>query len=193
MRSARLQAGRPSSARALPALARAAGERVALAMAGIGWLSAIVLDHGTGASPWTLAPAFFVMGLGVGSCFGTLFDVTLGDVRGDEAGSAGGSLSAVQQLATAPGAAAMTTVYFRTLETSGQAHALTVSLGVVGAVTILCCGPVWLLPRAARVENGEAKGHLPDARAVELGGGSSTGYAEALAKIGKRSDSGNPD
>jgi EmrB/QacA subfamily drug resistance transporter len=146
-----------------------------IALAGIGWLLAIVIHQGTGAGPWTLAPALFVMGFGVGTCFGTLFDVTLGDVRADEAGSASGSLSAVQQLAAAIGSAAMTTVYFRSLARSGQAHAMTVSLVVVGSVAALCCGLVWLLPRAARVESGEADGHAPGAPAVEASGSPAKG------------------
>jgi hypothetical protein len=33
---------------------------------------------------------------------------------------------------------------------------MTVSLVVVLVVTVVCCGLVWLLPRAARVERGEA-------------------------------------
>lgn len=125
-----------------------------ISLAGIGWLLALVLSQGMSVGPWTLAPPLLVMGFGVGTCFGTLFDVTLGDVRADEAGSASGSLSAVQQLAAALGAAAITTVYFQTLADSGQAHAVTVSLIVVGAVAVLCCGLVWLLPRTARVESG---------------------------------------
>lgn len=125
-----------------------------ISLAGIGWLLALVVSQGMSVGPWTLAPPLLVMGFGVGTCFGTLFDVTLGDVRADEAGSASGSLSAVQQLAAALGAAAITTVYFQTLADSGQAHAVTVSLIVVGAVAVLCCGLVWLLPRTARVESG---------------------------------------
>jgi EmrB/QacA subfamily drug resistance transporter len=125
-------------------------------LAGIGWLLALVLSQGTSVGPWTLSPALFVMGFGMGTCFGTLFDVTLGDIRPDEAGSASGALSAVQQLAGAIGAAAMTTVYFRTLAASGQARAMTVSLVVVAAVTVLCCGLVWLLPRAAHVNEPNA-------------------------------------
>lgn len=122
-------------------------------LAGIGWLLALVLSQGMRVGPWTLAPPLLVMGFGMGTCFGTLFDVALGDIRAGEAGSASGSLSAVQQLAAAIGSAAVTTVYFRTLAASGQANAMTVSLIVVGAVTALCCGLVWLLPRAARVES----------------------------------------
>jgi hypothetical protein len=41
----------------------------------------------------------------MGTCFGTLFDVALGGIRPDEAGSASGSLSAVQQHAAAIGSA----------------------------------------------------------------------------------------
>ena len=140
-----------------------------ISLVGIGWLLELVLIQGVGASPWILAPALLVMGFGMGTCFGTLFDVTLGDVRPDEAGSASGSLSAVQQLAGAIGAAAMTTVYFQTLAGSGQAHAMVVSLSVVGSVAALCCGLVWLLPKAAQAEpSGEeaagdvAKLLLPD-------------------------------
>lgn len=141
-----------------------------IAMGGIGWLLAIVVREGAGASPWTLAPALFVLGGGMGTCFGTLFDVAVGNIRADEAGSASGSLSAVQQLAGAIGSAAMTTVYFKSLATSGQAHAMSVSLIVVLAVTIVCCGLVWLLPRAARVESGESEGSAARTPAVETSG-----------------------
>lgn len=144
-----------------------------IAMGGIGWLLAIVVREGAGTSPWTLAPALFVLGGGMGTCFGTLFDVAVGNIRADEAGSASGSLSAVQQLAGAIGSAAMTTVYFKSLATSGQAHAMSVSLIVVLAVTIVCCGLVWLLPRAARVESGESEGSAAGTPAVETSGSTS--------------------
>jgi len=59
------------------------------------------------------------------------------------------------------------TVYFKTLAGSGQAHAMVVSLVVVGTVTVLCCGLVWLLPTAARAEpSGEA---APGDAAAEAG------------------------
>ena len=125
-------------------------------LAGIGWLFALILSRGMSVGLWALAPPLFVMGFGMGTCFGTLFDVALGDVRPDEAGSASGSLSAVQQLAASIGAAAMTTIYFKAVAASSPAHAMTISLVVVGAVDVLCCGLVWLLPRAARTEGGES-------------------------------------
>jgi EmrB/QacA subfamily drug resistance transporter len=153
-----------------------------ISLAGVGWLLALVLGQGMSVGSWSLAPPLLVMGFGMGACFGTLFDVALGDVRPDEAGSASGSLSAVQQLAAAIGAAAMTTVYFQTLAASGQAHAMAVSLVIVGVVTVLCCGLVWLLPRAAQVESGEAEGHSGDAPALEASGNPSRGIAGSPAE-----------
>jgi hypothetical protein len=50
---------------------------------------------------------------------------------------------------------------------------MTVSLVVVLAVTAVCCGLVWLLPRAARVERGETEDPMADTPAVETGGSSS--------------------
>jgi hypothetical protein len=66
-----------------------------------------------------------------------------------EAGSASGSLSAVQQLAAAIGSAVVTTVYFSQRAQHGAGHAMTVSVAVVAAIAVLCLGLVWLLPRSA--------------------------------------------
>jgi EmrB/QacA subfamily drug resistance transporter len=111
------------------------------------WLT--VLAKGISATPWLTAPSLLVLGVGMGACFSTIFEVTLGDVSQEEAGSASGSLSAVQQLATAIGAAVVTTVFFSVLRHSGGARAMTVSVAVVAVVIVLCLGLVWLLPRAA--------------------------------------------
>jgi hypothetical protein len=123
---------------------------LALTLAGTGWLLGLVHAHGTETGAWGIAPALFLMGLGMGSCFGTLFDITLGDVTPEQAGGASGALSAVQQLSAALGSAAMTTVYFRTLDGHDQTRAVSDSLAVVLGATVLCCGLVWLLPRDAR-------------------------------------------
>ena len=66
-----------------------------------------------------------------------------------QAGSASGSLSAVQQLAAAIGSAVVTTVYFSQRAQRGAAHAMTVSVAVVAAIAALDLGLVWLLPRSA--------------------------------------------
>lgn len=120
-----------------------------LALIGGGWTLALVQADGTDVNIWALVPPVTVIGLGTGSCLGTLFDIALGDVSAEEAGSAGGALSAIQQLSAAIGSAIMTTVFFHTLG-GGQAHAMTVSLIVVLAVNAACLALVWLLPRAAQ-------------------------------------------
>jgi hypothetical protein len=88
----------------------------------------------------------------MGACFASIFDVALGNLAPSEGGSASGSLSAVQQLAAAVGAAVVTTVYFGQRAAHGPAHAMTVSVAVVGAIAALCLGLVWLLPRTAPPE-----------------------------------------
>lgn len=121
-----------------------------LTLLGVGWLFALVLIAGATVGAWALVPPVLVIGLGMGTCFGTVYDITLGDIEPDEAGSASGSLSAVQQLANALGAAAVTTVYFRVLAAQGQTQAMTVSLVVVASVILASCALVWLLPRRAQ-------------------------------------------
>jgi MFS family permease len=89
----------------------------------------------------------------MGASFSTIFEVALGDVTHEEAGSASGSLSAVQQLAAAIGSAIVTTVFFDVLRDSGGSKAMTISVLVVATVVALCLGLVWLLPRTAPVED----------------------------------------
>ncbi|MFI7665908.1 MFS transporter [Nocardia sp. NPDC049526] len=118
---------------------------------GTGLLLVLALTTGIGIAPWALAVAILVLGLGMGTCFGSIFVVTIGDIDPSETGSGSGSLSAVQQLANAIGAAAITTVYFHTVG-SGTAHALTASLVFVTAITLISLGLVRLLPRNAQAE-----------------------------------------
>ncbi len=120
---------------------------IVLTLAGAGWLLGLVLAKGTGLSLLELAPAVFVTGLGMGACFGTIFEIALGDIAADEAGSASGALSAVQQLAAGIGTAIVATVYLRA---GAPAHAMAVSLIVVLAITAACLPAVRLLPRRPR-------------------------------------------
>ena len=127
-----------------------------ITLAGVAGVWLTVHAQGTGTSPLTLAPSVLVLGLGMGACFSTIFDVAIGDIAGQEAGSASGSLSAVQQLAAAIGSAVVTTVYFSQLARHGGVHAMTVSVAVVGAITLVCLGLVWLLPRTAPADPPDA-------------------------------------
>ena len=119
---------------------------------GVVGLWGTITMNGTAVSVWLLAPSFLVMGAGMGTCLFSIFDFAIGDVAQDEAGSASGSLSAVQQLATAIGSAAVTTIYFTERAAHGAGTAMTTSLVVVGAITVGCFGLVWLLPKKAADE-----------------------------------------
>ena len=123
-----------------------------IVLAGCGWLLLLTVNSGTGIGSWALVPPLLLVGLGMGTCFGTVYDVTIGDIAPEEAGSASGSLNAVQQLANAVGAAAVTTVYFHSAD-GGSAHATTVSLTVVAAAIALCLPLVRLLPRRAPADD----------------------------------------
>jgi hypothetical protein len=83
-----------------------------LALDGAAGLWGTVLAEGTAVSIWALAPSILVLGVGMGACLSSIYDVAIGDIAADEAGSASGSLSVVQQLAAAIGSAVVTTVYF---------------------------------------------------------------------------------
>jgi EmrB/QacA subfamily drug resistance transporter len=119
-----------------------------ITLTGAGLLFAVVATAGTHPAWWELSGPILVIGMGMGTCIGTIFDIALGGVSPDEAGGASGSLSAVQQIAAGVGSAAVTSVYFSTLH-SGQIHAVSVSLVVVMAVIALCLGAYRLLPRVA--------------------------------------------
>ena len=126
-----------------------------LTMAGAGWLLGLVMADGTGLSLWTLSPAVLLTGLGMGACFGTIYDIALGDIAPDEAGSASGSLTAIQQLANGIGSAVVTTVYFHS---GAAAHAMAVSVITVLAITAACLPALRLLPRRTPAEPAEAGG-----------------------------------
>lgn len=131
-----------------------------ITMTGVGWILALVAAVGVEVSSWSLVWPVLIIGLGMGTCFGTVFDLALGDVDADEAGSASGALSAVQQLAAGLGSAVVTSVYLSGVASRGVEHAMVVSLGVVLGIVVLCTAILPLLPRKA-VEGG---GHeLPSA------------------------------
>jgi EmrB/QacA subfamily drug resistance transporter len=117
-----------------------------ITLIGAVWLLLLLLLDGKQLDVWVIAPAILVMGFGMGNCFGTLFDVAVGNISAQEAGSASGSLSSVQQLAAAIGSAIVTSVYFQVMGAGNQTRAMAVSVMVAIGVTLLCCGLVWLLP-----------------------------------------------
>jgi EmrB/QacA subfamily drug resistance transporter len=81
-------------------------------MAGMVAVGVTLHVAGAGVTPWRLAPALVVTGIGMGSLMAPFFDIVLAAVEPHETGSAGGTLSAVQQLGSALGIALLGTMFF---------------------------------------------------------------------------------
>jgi len=120
-----------------------------ITLAAAAGLWATVLAQGMSVGAWALAPSLLVLGVGMGACFSSIYDIAIGDIAPAEAGSASGVLSAVQQLPAAIGSAVATTIYFSQRTHHGTAHAMAVSIAIVGAIAALCLGLVRLLPKSA--------------------------------------------
>ncbi|MEU0092552.1 MFS transporter [Kribbella sp. NPDC006257] len=127
---------------------------LAVELIGCGWVLALVQHFGTSIGLWTLSPAFFVIGVGLSLSFATIPTVALGEATPEEAGSASGSFSSIQQLASAIGSAAITSTYFHAAP-AGPDHALKATLIVILAVTTLTLPLVALMPRQAPAEPGQ--------------------------------------
>jgi EmrB/QacA subfamily drug resistance transporter len=139
-----------------PLIARL-GRRLVLAglvltLAGVAGLWAVTAIQGATVGPWSLTVPVFVIGLGMGCGFGSLFSIALGDIDHSEAGSASGGLSAVQQLAAAIGSAAITSIWFGSMG-SDVTSAMIKCLAVVAVVLVGCMALVGLLPRQAAEED----------------------------------------
>ena len=112
----------------------------------MGYLAAILLAPD---ATRALLPPLLACGLGMGGCFGSVFAVALGDVRPDQAGSASGALNAVQQIASAAGAALISAAYLAAASTSTAHDAVAASLVIVLIITALSLAALPLLPRRA--------------------------------------------
>ncbi|NRQ39552.1 MFS transporter, partial [Nonomuraea sp. NN258] len=133
--------------------ARRHGRRVLLAgaivmAAGVLGLIAVA---GPEVSPWQLAPALAVAGLGSGLVMSPYFGIVLAAVEPGETGSASGTLTALQQVGGALGLAILGTVYFGT-------GSVQVTLGVAAAMIALTFAAGLFLPRHAR-EDDSPQGH----------------------------------
>ena len=115
---------------------------------GVATMLFVVVTVGLDATWWHNAIATALIGTGAGICFSSVFSTALGDIEPHEAGSASGSLSAVQQVANGIGSATVTSVFFGSL-VSGSIIAMTITLVVVLAIVTLCLLAVPLLPRKA--------------------------------------------
>lgn len=117
---------------------------IGLALTLLGTVVLLALVATPSLAGWMLILPVFVTGLGLGTCFGTIYNVTIGDIDPKESGSASGSLAAVQQLANSIGAAAITMVYF-----ASTGHDTVTSLVVVAVAVAACLPVVALMPHRA--------------------------------------------
>lgn len=115
---------------------------------GTGLLLVFVLSSGIDVTWWQNLIATSLLGTAAGICFNSVFNTALGNLQPEEAGSASGSLSAIQQIANGIGSALVTTIFVGTLA-GGTTAAMTTTLVVILAVAVLCLLAVPLLPRAA--------------------------------------------
>lgn len=103
--------------------------------------------------PLVLVLPLFIIGLGMGCCFGSLFATALGEVDGTEAGSASGALNALQQVANAAGAALVSTL-FVALSAGGDDTGATIAcLLLVLGVLAITVSLTPLLPRHAAADH----------------------------------------
>jgi EmrB/QacA subfamily drug resistance transporter len=119
---------------------------------GLMWMIATIHSNGPSLTSWDLAPAEFLLGLGIGLLIAPLFSIILAAVSDDEVGSASGVLNAIQQLGSALGVAVIGTVFFSVLGHSSFQHATERSLWVVSGISLLVLVLSPLLPRHGRPE-----------------------------------------
>lgn len=115
---------------------------------GTGLLLIFVLVSESQVIWWQNLIATSLIGIAAGICFNSVFNTALGNLKPEEAGSASGSLSAIQQIANGIGSALVTTIFIGTLA-SGTATAMMTTLIVILAIAVLCLLAVPLLPRSA--------------------------------------------
>jgi EmrB/QacA subfamily drug resistance transporter len=122
---------------------------VMMAAGGIGYLTVILLVPG---AVWALLLPLLACGLGMGCCFGSVFAVALGNVQPDQAGSASGTLNAVQQIANAVGAALISAAYLAASSRGTARDAVATSLVIVLVITALSLAALPLLPQRAAAD-----------------------------------------
>ncbi|MFI6505651.1 DHA2 family efflux MFS transporter permease subunit [Nonomuraea typhae] len=119
--------------------------------AGAGVLALFIHLYGMQIGYWQLAPGLALVGIGMGLTMAPFFDIILAGVEPHESGSASGTLTAVQQLGGALGAAVLGTLFFNLLKSQmafSDALQLTilVEIGLLAATFALS----FLLPKFAR-------------------------------------------
>ena len=93
----------------------------ALMASGLGILYYFIHTHGVDTTPWECIPGLLLVGAGMAFIMSPMFSVVLQDVDHKHAGSASGTLSAIQQLGGAIGTALIGVVFFSQLTSAAPA------------------------------------------------------------------------
>ncbi len=133
-----------------PALATRHGRRVLAAgaltlAAGHAILLATVAEVGVGGSLALLAPGLILVGAGMGLGITPLATIILAGMRPEQAGSASGVLTTMQNVGNALGVAVIGVIFFGALH-SGFAEAFQLSLAVLAAILVSVAVITRLLP-----------------------------------------------
>ncbi|MEU4696230.1 DHA2 family efflux MFS transporter permease subunit [Nonomuraea dietziae] len=121
--------------------------------AGAGVLGLTIHLAGLDIDAWQLAPGLALVGIGMGLTMAPFFDIVLAGVEPHESGSASGTLTAIQQLGGALGAALLGTLFFHLLTSRWSfGEAMQAMVAVEIALLLLTCALSFLLPRHAREE-----------------------------------------
>ncbi|TMR88623.1 MFS transporter [Nonomuraea basaltis] len=108
---------------------------------------------GVDVTAWQLAPGLGLVGIGMGLTMAPFFDIVLAGVEPHESGSASGTLTAVQQLGGALGAAVLGTLFFNLLAREWSfGSTMQVTVWVEVGLLLLTFALSYLLPRRARPE-----------------------------------------
>jgi EmrB/QacA subfamily drug resistance transporter len=91
---------------------------LALGMAAVIWT---ISRYGIGVHSWQLWPALLVCGLGMGSVVAPLVNIVLAGIQGQNAGSASGVLTTIQQIGGAVGVAVVGVIFFGLLSSHAGA------------------------------------------------------------------------
>ncbi|WP_312796013.1 MFS transporter [Tianweitania sp.] len=132
------------------------------------WLRFVIPDVTSFADHWTIAPALFLGGLGLGGTISSLFQSVLANVPPRDAGSGSGALQSFQQMGAAFGVAIVGQIFFTMLDANGAGAgdkaayidamrtAIFYEFAAFGSVALL----VFFLKAPAQKERGSSHAHV---------------------------------
>lgn len=134
---------------------------IGVMMLGVAVLGIVLAVVGTNFSALVLTPGLLLLGAGMALSMSPFYTIVVAGVDPSEAGSAGGLITAVQQLGSAVGVAVMGTVWFAIAgslvssggRTNGAQHGFIIdtawTMPVLAACLVLAALCAWLLPPRA--------------------------------------------